>query len=480
MGILSGLEPAGVLNIFEELCQIPHGSGNTRAISEYCVAFARARGLEARRDESGNVIIYQGASAGYENAAPVIVQGHLDMVCERAPGCRVDLHREGLRLATDGDVVWAEGTTLGADDGIAVAMALALLDAGDLPHPPLEVLLTVDEEIGMLGAAALDFTPLKGRMLLNIDSEVEGVFTVSCAGGAVARCALPVRREGCGWPALELEITGLTGGHSGVEIDKNRANANQLMGRVLCAAAAACALRVQTVEGGLKDNAIPTSCRAVVRAQEPDAVERAAQELRADFAREYARTDPGLELRSRRIDPHKEEPLDARSTQAAICLLVCAPNGVQRMSAEIEGLVQTSLNLGVLQTQRERIEASFCIRSSVASEKEMVKQRLGCLMAQLGGEVEIFGDYPAWEYRADSPLRARMVEVFREQYGREPRIEAIHAGVECGLFCGKAPGLDCVSFGPDLTEIHTPRERLHLASLRRVWAFLIEVLRRLR
>ena len=479
MRVLEGLEPARVLRFFEELSAIPHGSGNTKAISDYCAEFARVRGLEYRQDGHNNILIFKGATAGYESAAPVIVQGHLDMVCVKVPGCALDMAAEGLRLATDGETVWAEDTTLGGDDGIAVAMALALLDADDIPHPPLEALLTTDEETGMLGAAALDFSPLRGRMLLNIDSEAEGVFTVSCAGGCVSRCVLPIARAACGWEAVAIEIGGLAGGHSGVEIDKGRANANQLMGRLLCAASLAGELRIESVVGGMMDNAIPTACQAVARVRHPDAVVSLSHEFGDIFAREFHSADPGVTVRVRRC-AGTEAPLDAQSTENTICMLSCLPNGVQRMSAELEGLVQTSLNFGVVRTEADSVAASFCVRSSVASEKSMLNDRLGCLMRRLGGRVEITGDYPAWEFREDSPLRARMTEVFRKQYGRDPKIEAIHAGLECGLFCGKADGLDCVSFGPDLTEIHTPRERMHLASVRRVWAFLLEVLRRSR
>lgn len=477
MRILEGLEPENVLRIFEELSAIPHGSGNTKAISDYCVDFARMRGLQFCHDSANNVIIFKGPSPGYESAAPVIVQGHLDMVCEKRPDCDLDMRAEGLRLATDGETVWAEGTTLGGDDGIAAAMALALLDAENLPHPPLEILLTTDEEIGMLGAAALDVSPLRGRTLLNIDSEAEGVFTVGCAGGCVTRCVLPIEREACDWEALEIEINGLIGGHSGVEIDKGRANANQLMGRLLCAASLAGELRIESVAGGLMDNAISVGSRAVVRAKHPNAITALARDFAEIFAREYRTADPGVRVAACHAAPSCD-PLDAQGTERAICMLTCLPNGIQRLSAEIPGLVQTSLNLGVVKTEERVLSASFCVRSSVASEKAMLNDRLGCLMRQLGGQVEISGDYPAWEYRENSPLRTRMTEVFCEQYGREPKMEAIHAGLECGLFCGKLEGLDCVSFGPDLTEIHTPREKMHLASVQRVWAFLLEVLRR--
>ena len=477
MAVLEHLEPRSVFRFFEELCAIPHGSRNTKAISDWCVGFAKARGLEYYQDAANNVIIIQEAASGYENAAPIILQGHLDMVCEKAPGCTKDMEREGLDLVVDGDFVRAKDTTLGGDDGIAVAMALAILDDPTIPHPRLEVVLTTEEEIGMLGAAALDVSPLRGRQLLNLDSEEEGIFTVSCAGGSVTTCRLPVTRAPFAGTALRLRISWLTGGHSGAEIHKGRGNADVLMGRILQAMAEAAELRLVSCAGGLKDNAIPTAAEAVLSTADAAAACRAAERLTGLIQAEYRVADPALTVTVEETAAG-ETPMDGESTRRALCLLACAPNGVQAMSQDIPGLVQTSLNLGILETGREALTAAFCVRSSVASQKEMLHARLRCLTGQLGGTVDIAGDYPAWEYRRDSALRERMTAVFREQYGREPKIEAIHAGVECGLLCGKLPDLDCVSIGPDLLEIHTPRERMRVSSVRRVWDFVLEVLRR--
>lgn len=476
MSVLEHLEPRSVFRFFEEMCAIPHGSRNTRAISDWCAAFAKERGLEYYQDQSNNVIIIKEATPGYEDAPAVILQGHLDMVCEKEAGCSKDMDREGLDLVVEGDFVTAKGTTLGSDDGIAVAMALAILDAHDIPHPRLEAVFTVDEEIGMLGAAAMDVSPLKGRQLINLDSEAEGVFTVSCAGGNVTTCRLPIARAPFQGQALTVTISGLQGGHSGTEIHKGRANANMLLGRVLQAMAAAADLRIVAADGGLKDNAIPIQSAAWVLAADAQAARAAAEEMARILADEYRVTDPGVTVTV--TDGGDGEAMDEASTKKVLCMLTCLPNGVQVMSADIAGLVQTSLNLGILATEEAEVQASFCLRSSVESQKEMLKARLGCLMEQLGGSVEFFGEYSGWEYLADSPLRERMVEVFTEQYGKAPQIEAIHAGVECGIFSGKLPGLDCVSCGPDLLEIHTPRERMSISSVQRVWAFVLEVLRR--
>ena len=477
MGTLDHLEPRGVFHFFEELCAIPHGSGNTGAVSDWCVDFARARGLEWHRDGADNVILIQEATPGYEGAEPVILQGHLDMVCEQEPGCQKDMAREGLDLAVEGDSVLARGTTLGGDDGIAVAMALAILDDPEIPHPRLEVVLTTGEEVGMTGAEALDVSPLRGRKLLNLDSEEEGVFTVSCAGGSVARCRLPLAREPFPGEDLAVSLEGLAGGHSGTEIHRGRANACTALGRVLLAMAERTELRLTALSGGGKDNAIPVEAAAWVRAADAAAARAAAEALAAELQAEYRSADPGLRVRVAAGDGGGV-PMDAASTRRALCMINCLPNGIQAMSMDIPGLVQTSLNLGILTTRAEELEAVFCVRSSVASQKRMLHSRLGCLMEQLGGRAEISGDYPAWEYRRESPLRDLMTQVFREQYGREPRIEAVHAGVECGVLAGKLPGLDCVSIGPDLTEIHTPRERMSISSVQRVWQMVLEVLRR--
>ena len=477
MAVLDQLEPKNVFRFFEQMCAIPHGSYNTKAVSDWCVAFAKERGLEHYQDEMNNVILIKEASAGYEEAQPVILQGHLDMVCEEAPGCEKNMAREGLDLAVEGDYIYAEGTTLGGDDGIAVAMALAALDDESLPHPRLEVILTTEEEVGMDGAMALDVSPIRGRKLLNLDSEVEGVFTVSCAGGSMAACGLPVARAPFGGDILRVRVAGLTGGHSGAEIHKGRANANMLLGRLLRAMAAETELRLVSADGGLKDNAIPVAAEAVVAAEDGRKAKAAAERMAACFQTEYRRSDPMLTVTAEEAAA-AWQPMDASSTERTVRLLACAPNGVQTMSQDIHGLVQTSLNLGILKTGENAVTASFCIRSSVDSEKEMLKDRLACLLAQLGGGVSFSGEYPGWAYRPDSPLRELMTEVYREQYGREPKVEAIHAGLECGLLAGKLPGLDCVSIGPDLLEIHTPREKMSISSVQRVWAFVREVLKR--
>lgn len=478
--ILAHLEPKEVFRYFEELAAIPHGSGNTKQIADYCEQFAKDRGLPHARDAHDNVVIIREAAAGYETAAPVLLQGHLDMVCEKAPGCRKDMEKEGLDLAEEKGWVYAKGTTLGGDDGIAVAMMLALLAEKELPAPRLECIITSDEEVGMLGAAAWQPTLITGRNMINLDSEEEGIFTVSCAGGNRTYCRLPITREPVTGQAVTVKIAGLVGGHSGVEINKGRANADMLLGRLLTAIRSAMPCRILSVAGGQKDNAIPTEAEAGLFCGDTAALTALAAEWQTRLRHEYAPIEPGLTVTVAACGEKTADAMTEESADRVLCLLLCVPNGVQAMSGSLPGLVQTSLNLGILTTGEDAVELHFGVRSSLASQKEMLTERLTVLTRQLGGSVEVFGDYPAWEYRAESPLRELMCEVYREQYGAEPKIEAIHAGLECGLLCEKLPGLDCVSIGPEMLEIHTPRERMSVASVGRVWRFVREVLRRSR
>lgn len=478
MPVLSDLEPREVFAWFERLCAIPHGSHHAKAISDYLVAFARERGLACRQDAANNVVIRKAASAGYENAPVVMLQGHIDMVCEKDADCGKDMETEGLDLFVDGDVIGARGTTLGGDDGIAVAMALAVLDADDIPHGPLECVFTADEEVGMIGARALDASDLKAKYLINIDSEEEGVLTISCAGACRMACTLPVTRAPFDGQTLRVRISGLAGGHSGEEIHKGRANANLLLGRALDEMSRAGALRLIRVSGGTKDNAIPREAEAVVRTGDAAALRRAVEALAAALRAEYHAADGHITVTVTETDDGLT-PMDAASTERAITLLLCAPNGVVEMSMDVPGLVQTSLNLGRLTSDEASLRASFMIRSSINSQKNAVASRLARLAEALGGQAELDSDYSAWPYRPESPLRDRVAEVFYEQYGEKPRIAALHAGLECGILSGKLPELDCISLGPDLTDIHTPRERLHIASTERTWRLLLGTLKRL-
>ena len=475
---LAGLEPASVFGYFEKICSIPHGSRNTKMISDYLVSFAVEHGIRYIQDELNNVIFFQEGTCGMEDHAPVILQGHMDMVCEKDADCSIDMDNEGLDVTHDGQCVFAKGTTLGGDNGIAVAYALALLADKTIPHPPLEIIITVDEEIGMEGAAGVDLSMLKGRTLVNLDSEDEGIFTVSCAGGARGTIHLPVERRVVYGPCVKLTVDGLQGGHSGVEIHKNRANANKVMGEFLSRVQKLMPICITKLQGGAKDNAIPRSCSVslVMLGMQAERINDIAAELQTEIRSQY--DEPEAVVYGDNLDALGGNALTSESTAKVIALLNAAPNGVQCWSKDIEGLVQTSLNLGVVNLAEE-LTLTFAVRSSVNQEKRDLLKRLSDLAAFYEGSYTEMGDYPAWEYKKDSVLRDTMVRIFKEMFGKEPEVVAIHAGLECGLLSEKLPGLDCVSIGPDMHDIHTSREKLEIASTHRTWEFLLEILKAL-
>ena len=475
---LAGLNPASVFSYFEEICAIPHGSRNTKAISDYLVDFAKTRNLRYIQDEVNNVIIFQDGTCGYEDHEPVILQGHMDMVCEKDASCPLDMAVDGLDVTHDGVSVFAKGTTLGGDDGIAVAYALALLDDTSIPHPPLEVVITVDEEIGLLGAAAIDLSQLKGRMLLNLDSEDEGIFTVSCAGGATATISMEAPRRAVYGPCIRLVVDGLQGGHSGAEIHKNRANANKIMGEFLHRIQMIMPLCLTSFAGGSKDNAIPRSCQAnaVAMGINLERINGIADTLQAEVRAQY--DEPEATVQAFDLDALGGNALPTEVTAKVIALLCSTPNGVQAMSEEMPGLVQTSLNMGIAKLG-STMSMTFSVRSSVNHEKQALLDKLQELAAFHDASYSQMGEYPAWEYKADSKLRDIMVETYKRMYGKEPQVLAIHAGLECGLLGEKIPGLDCVSIGPQMHDIHTSREKLNIASTARTWEFLLEVLKAL-
>ena len=475
---LSGLQPESVFAYFEKLCSYPHGSGNTKAISDYLVSFAREQDLQYIQDELNNVIMFCPGTCGYEDHAPVVLQGHMDMVCEKDESCPIDMEKEGLDVAHDGNWVYAKGTTLGGDDGIAVAYALALMADRSIPHPPLEVVITVDEETGMYGAAGIDLSMLQGRTLINIDSEDEGIFTVSCAGGARGTIKLPVKRRAVYGPCIRLTVEGLQGGHSGVEIHKKRANANKVMGELLSRVQELMPLCMTGFSGGAKDNAIPRSCQVTLVAMGIglERINQITEALQQEIREQY--DEPDAIIRGDDVDALGGNALSTEDTAKVISLLCAVPNGVQAWSEDIAGLVQTSLNLGVAELNEE-LRLTFAVRSSVNQEKRELLNRLAELAEAYGGSYSETGDYPAWEYKKDSILRDTMVSVYRDMFRKDAQVVAIHAGLECGLLSEKLPGLDCVSIGPDMQDIHTSREKLSIQSVERTWNFLLEVLKKL-
>lgn len=475
---LQGLEPESVFRYFEEICAIPHGSRNTKFISDYLVSFAKAHGLRYRQDESNNVVIFAPGTCGLEDHESVILQGHMDMVCEKDAGCPLDMAVDGLDVTHDGCCIFAKGTTLGGDDGIAVAYALAILDDNTIAHPPLEVIITVDEEIGMLGAAAMDLADVKGRTMLNLDSEDEGIFTVSCAGGATCTVSLNAERKAVYGPCVRLSVEGLRGGHSGAEIHKNRANANKVMGDFLGRIQKLMPLCLTSFSGGSKDNAIPRACQATVVAM-GIGLER-INDIAALLQQEVRETydEPEALVQAFDVDALGGNALTTAATADVISLLCAAPNGVQAYCPDMPELVQTSLNLGIAKLG-DRFTATFSVRSSVNAEKEGLITKLKELADFYNGTYSQSGTYPAWEFKKDSRLRDVMVPIYTRMFGKEPKVLAIHAGLECGLLGDKLPGLDCVSIGPQMHDIHTSREKLEIASTKRTWDFLLEVLKAL-
>ena len=479
MGVLSGLEPQAVFGFFESLCAIPRGSHHTGAVSTYLETFARQRGLRCRRDELNNVIVWKDAAPGYEDAPVVMLQGHMDMLIEKERECPRNTDQEGLDIFVEGDEIGAHGTTLGADDGIGVAMMLAVLDDDRVLHGPLECVFTADEEVGMQGVRGLNVSDLKARFMINLDSLEERVFTVSCAGSTRVVSTLPMGRAPFEGTVCALMVDGFIGGHSGEDIHRGRANANRLMGRALMEIMAKTDLRLLTVSGGAKDNTIPRDAAALIAVKDLDAAKAAAAELAEALENEYRATEKKIRVR---LFPTRSSftPMDEDSTRRAATFLFCAPNGVQMMSAEVPGLVQTSLNFAQVYTEDDKMVCRFMVRSSVNSQAAEIAHRVMALTRAMGGEAHIPSAYSAWQYRPDSRLREVMTDAFRTVYGAEPRIAALHASLECGILSGKMPDLDCISFGPDVVNVHTPRERLRIASTWRTWALLRETLRRLK
>lgn len=479
MGVLTNLKPEKVFYYFEELCKIPHGSYNTKQISDYCMAFAAEHGLEAVQDEAHNVVIRKPGTAGYEDAEPVILQGHLDMVCEKTPDSNHDFLKDGLELEVKDGFVSAKDTSLGGDDGIAVAMVLAILDSKELPHPPIEAVFTTEEEVSMEGAGKLDLSQLKGHRLINIDSEDEGILTVGCAGGYRFDTRIPAEHIAAAGAVLSVHIHGLLGGHSGVQIHLQRGNAHVLMGRLLNHLREHMELNLVDICGGSKSNVIASTATArfAVAPEKKEACIRMIQEQAQIWKNEIGSDDPGLTVDIE--ESSAEEMLTKESTDHVISYLTAMPNGVICFERAIPGQVETSLNAGVIVTEKDQIVITHLIRSSMESKKAELKERLRTIAALAGGTGTDRDEYPAWAYRKDSALRDTMVSVFERLYGKTPEVVTVHAGLECGLFLGKRPDLDCVSFGPDVTDVHSTDEKLSVASVERTYDYLLEILKEL-
>ncbi|MFR1822168.1 MAG: aminoacyl-histidine dipeptidase [Clostridium saudiense] len=483
MKILQNLEPKAVFQYFEEISNIPRGSGNEKGISDYLLNFGKELGLESIQDEALNVIIKKPGTPGYENAPTVIIQGHMDMVCEKNNGVEHDFEKDPLKLRIVDDYIYATDTTLGADNGIAVAYAMAILASNDIPHPPIEVLLTTDEETGMSGAMAIKKENLQGKILINLDNEEEGYLLVSCAGGVRSTATLKVDEQEIGSKKLiKINISGLKGGHSGMDIIKERGNSNKILGRVLKGLLREVKFNLVSLNGGSKNNAIPREAEAIIAVNPND--ENTAIEVINNWnniiENELRAQDTGLKIEASITDIKTCKEFTDESTKKVVDLLYIYPNGINTKSTEIEGLVESSTNLGVLTTKDGVVEFDSAIRSSIPSLKEEIVLRSKTIVELLGGKFETTSDYPGWEYDPNSKVRDICQKVHKDMYGKEAKIVAIHAGVECGLFNEKLGNLDMISFGPNLYDVHTPDEHMSISSVKNCYEYLLGILKEIR
>ncbi|MEG0579438.1 MAG: aminoacyl-histidine dipeptidase, partial [Niameybacter sp.] len=474
------LQPEKVFYYFEEISNIPRGSGNEKAISDYMVAFATKHNLWVKQDEANNIYIRKPATPGYEKVPTVILQGHLDMVCEKNKDIQHDFEKEGIKLYIDGDFIRARGTTLGADNGVAIAYQMAVLADDTLEHPAIEALMTTAEETGMDGVANLHPEYLEGTVLLNLDTDLEGEFLVSCAGGAKAHVDLPVAfaNIGEGNVLCNLTIKGLSGGHSGADIHRERANANVLMGRMLDKIRSEMSLSLVHLAGGTKDNVITREAEVsfyVPKAQRQQA-EAIIKQMETAFKVEYEKQDPDLQVISS-VEQVIKPCILVEQTNKAIDLLMLLPHGIMAYSMQISGLVETSLNIGVVQLEEDALKIVLAVRSSVPTKKENIIRKIQGVSAYVGAKCTIAGDYPAWVYQSQSRIRELASEVFEQTYHKKPTIEAIHAGLECGFILEKIPGVDMIAFGPNAYDIHSPEERASISSMARVYAYLVDLLK---
>ncbi|MFV0441869.1 MAG: aminoacyl-histidine dipeptidase [Lachnospirales bacterium] len=483
MNILENLEPKKVMHFFEELSGIPRGSYNEKAASDYVKQFALDRNLEVVQDELFNVVIKKPGTKGKENNETVMLQGHLDIVCEKNKDTDHDFLKEGIKLKVDGDWISGTGTTLGADNGVAVAISMAILDSVDLEHPPLEVVLTSQEETGMGGALALDTDILKSTKMINIDTDTEGVFLTSCAGGTKSKGILKIDYvdiDKSKFQGYALEVKGLKGGHSGAEIDQQRGNANKLAFRIMQKIQDNSNLYIYNVDGGAKDNAIPRECLVafMLDNNDVDKVKTLVDKLSQDIKKEFSVQDSGLEItltESECVD----KGFSKENTIALINAMKLLQNGVISMSMNIKGLVETSNNVGVVKLEDGKVVITSALRSAVLSKKEAVKDMITLVYDTFGFESEFFGDYPAWEYKAESELRPFVAKAYEELFGTEPEFAAIHAGLECGLIIGKMPNLDIIATGATIVGAHTPEEKVSISSIDKAYKLIVNLLSKL-
>ncbi len=474
------IEPQEVIKYFAEICKIPHGSGNEKELSDFLVKFAKDRNLWVHQDSLYNVIIKKPASKGYENLPPIILQGHMDMVCEKNKDKVHDFTKDAIELIIKDDFLKANGTTLGADNGIAVAMSLALLDSEKIPHPSLEVLVTTSEETGMFGANVVDPSLFDSKILINIDTETEGTFISCCAGGVRTNIFFPLQYANLSdeYIYCNISIKGLLGAHSGTGINKERGNAIKLLARALHSINLYHSIFIKEINGGSKENVIPRESEATiaVKKQDLDAVKNILCDLEKTYKEEYRVNESTVSIIFDTNSSIVEQVFTKELTEKIISAILLSPNGVQNMSLDIEGLVETSCNVGVIRTLEDKISIDSSIRSSVASKKYDLLEKFKMLAKLLDAEINVTGDYPAWEYNQNSHLRDIFIKTYEETYGEQPIITAVHAGLECGIFLKKFENIDMIAFGPSIYYAHTPEEKLSLSSLARTWEFFKAIL----
>lgn len=475
---LEGLKPERVFYNFEEISKIPRGSTNEKAISDYLVNWAEKNGLKSYQDEVQNVVIYKEGTEGYGNAPTVVIQGHLDMVCEKNEDTVHDFMVDPIKLVVKDDYIYADGTTLGGDNGVAVAMAMAILESDDIPHPPLEVLLTADEETGMTGAENLDASVLKGRILLNLDSEGEGIFTVGNAGGGVISFQRNIERRKSRYSSkYQITIKGLKGGHSGVDIHLDRINANKLMARVLNKVKDI--VDLESINGGTADNAIPREAFAVVAADDKDSLYAIVEEADKIFKNEYVFSDPNVQLEVKELEGKPGHVFTDAFLESYLSLISLVPYGPLKINREIDLVIQSN-NPGVVKIDDDKMTVVCAVRSSIDSLIGDFVDKMEHLGALTGFQVEASSFYPGWEYAKESYIRDVSTKVFKEEYGRDPQVMAIHAGLECGFFLGKMPDMDAISIGPEMYDIHTPDEHLSISSTERTYDLVKAILKEIK
>ncbi len=477
---LTNIQPERVFYYFEQICDIPHGSGDMGGVSRYCRNFAINHSLDYYMDDAKNVIIYKPATEGYEDAEPVILQGHLDMVCQKAEGVEIDFFEQGIEPYVDGDFVKAKGTTLGADNGIAVAMMLAILEDNSLCHPAVEAVFTTDEEIGMVGARQLDMSKLKGKRMVNLDAEEADIITVSCAGGSDLTVNVPLSKTEKQGTMVKLSLKGLKGGHSGIEINANRINADILAGRILNHLKNECEFDIISIDGGDKSNAIPNNCEITLCVCDAEDFAQKATEYIDLIKGEICDREPDFCLQLVVGDEGTYSIFSDKAKYQTISTLSCVPDGVMAMSAGVKGLVETSLNLGILKTQEDELKIHISLRSNKWSSMMALEEKVKAFFEMLNLEAVTFGHYPPWEFKADSPLRSLYVDIYKEETGEEPQIAAIHAGLECGVFASAIADFDCIAIGPYLYDVHTTKEKVCISDTARVYKMLLKLLENLR